>query len=1113
MKKILPLIIICFLISFNVSSQITLSHNIGNTPIKTDWTSCEDEEYWARTFTLSDFGITTSDQLIITSGQTAISNSYDGAFISFGFFSIDDNFPDSNPIYLGGEYVNAPEIGDTPEIIDITFNRPIVVPSGTKKLLVVVTQDDDIYNPDYKKVLIAGTKNDNDASWFKGCREHFSYITTDQLETPKPNANFFINVTGEKRSLINTKSNLTLSNNIGDDVLKTGIYSCSWGGINWAKTFDLKEFGISNNEEYIIKSGQIGLVDSSNWGINIEFNIYEIDDDFPSTFSESKLIGKSRSVSQFASPSNPHITIIYFKTPIIIKAGTKKILVEVKQLSSTASSAAGFAAGTAQDNGFSWFKSDSSGCPPFNEYKKTSELGVPNANFFITVNGEAKTIFPFEITNDNNCENKINNFSLTNQSEVKSVVWNFDDPTTGANNSSSSIDVSHQFSSPGVYNVTAEVIHVDNTSYTIPKEIEILEAPSITTPVSLKQCDNSDINGFSFFNLNEVKEKIIANPDNYTITFHEEKIEAENNGTVIPNLTNYKNEKVSSDKVWARIENSNGCFEVSEINLFVSTTQIPSTLIKSFYQCDDGTNTTDGIATFNFSSVTKDIVNIFPSGQQLIINYYRNEGDALSEANKIENVSNYQNTGYPNQQNIYIRVDSKVDNDCLGLGAHISLNVEKVPVANPVTINPECDNDRDGFYLFDTSTIDAKIKGSQTDVAITYFNEKGKQLSSPLPNPFKTASQTISAKIINTASKDEDGQCYDETSINFIVNSVPIANPVVAQERCDDDTDGIVNFDTSTIENTILGTQTGLVVKYFDSNNNLLPSPLPNPFYTSSQKIKVRVENPVYDVCYEETDIDFIVREKPTFDLIDEDIICMNNNPQLKISIEKPNGINSYTWRDENNTILGKQPTLEVTKGGLYKVIATSIYDCESIEKQILVKESSPSTINFNDLKVVDDSENNSIEINTTDLGLGNYEFRLLDKTSNVIRDYQDEPFFNNLDGGVYTLEVNDKNGCSPVSFDVSLLSFSNFFTPNGDGKNDFWQIKGISKTFYESGKVSVFDRFGKLIKTFSINDVGWDGYYNGNKTSTNDYWFIAELVDLNGNTRIRKGHFSLIRK
>ncbi|MDP5106617.1 MAG: PKD domain-containing protein, partial [Polaribacter sp.] len=434
-------------------------------------------------------------------------------------------------------------------------------------------------------------------------------------------------------------------------------------------------------------------------------------------------------------------------------------------------------------------------------------------------NGEVKTIFPFEITNNNNCINFSNDFSLTNQSEIKSVIWNFDDPSSGINNTSTNIDVSHQFSSPGIYNVTAEVTHIDNTSYTIPKEIEIFAAPNINPIVELKQCDNSDINGFSFFNLNEVKEEIITNSDDYTITFYEEKIDAENNGTAITNVTNYKNEIVSVDKIWARVENNDGCYRISEVNLFVSTTQIPSTLLNSFYQCDDGSNTTDGIATFDFSSVTSDITSIFPAGQQLIINYYRNETDALSEENAITDITNYQNIGYPNQQNIYIRVDSKFDNDCLGLGAHISLQVEKVPVANPVTISPECDNDRDGFYAFDTSTIQAKIIGSQTNVAVNYFDENGTQLPSPLPNPYVTTSQKITARITNTLSQDLDGQCSDETTIDFVVNSVPIANTVTPQEACDDDLDGIFGFDTSAIENTVLGTQTGLKVTYFDENN------------------------------------------------------------------------------------------------------------------------------------------------------------------------------------------------------------------------------------------------------------------------------------------------------
>ena len=358
-----------------------------------------------------------------------------------------------------------------------------------------------------------------------------------------------------------------------------------------------------------------------------------------------------------------------------------------------------------------------------------------------------------------------------------------------------------------------------------------------------------------------------------------------------------------------------------------------------------------------------------------------------------------------------------------------------------------------------------------------------------------------------------DGKCYEETILNFVVNSVPIANSIAPLEECDDDYDDIYGFDTSNIEKIIIGSQTGLVIKYYDENNNVLPSPLPNPFITASQKIKVRLENPVYDVCYEETEVEFIVRAKPRVSLMPEDIICITNNSKLEVKVENPAANLIYTWRDKEDKIVGSSHTIKVSKGGIYKVTATSKYGCNSEEQIINIKESSLSTININDIEVQDDSDNNYIKINTSNLGLGDYEFRLLDKNNNVIYNYQVEPLFENLVGGVYILELNDKNNCGSVLFEIALISFPKYFTPNGDGKNDFWQIKGIDKSFYKSGQINIFDRFGKPIKNLTINDLGWDGTYNGKTLPSNDYWFSVNLIKQNNEVKIRTGNFSLIRK
>ena len=71
---------------------------------------------------------------------------------------------------------------------------------------------------------------------------------------------------------------------------------------------------------------------------------------------------------------------------------------------------------------------------------------------------------------------------------------------------------------------------------------------------------------------------------------------------------------------------------------------------------------------------------LYPVGQVLDITYYQTITDALAEQNAITNASNFTNTSSPTTQNIFVRVDSQLDNECLGLGHHITLNVEPLPI-------------------------------------------------------------------------------------------------------------------------------------------------------------------------------------------------------------------------------------------------------------------------------------------------------------------------------------------------------------------------------------------------------------------------------------------------
>ena len=85
-------------------------------------------------------------------------------------------------------------------------------------------------------------------------------------------------------------------------------------------------------------------------------------------------------------------------------------------------------------------------------------------------------------------------------------------------------------------------------------------------------------------------------------------------------------------------------------------------------------------------------------------------------------------------------------------------------------------------------------------------------------------------------------------------------------------------------------------------------------------------------------------------------------------------------------------------------------------------------------------------------------------------------------------------------------MDYPRFFTPNGDGFNDTWEIKNLSSQ--PNAIVNIFDRYGKLVYSFKGNGYGWDGRMRNKMLPSDDYWFTITLE--NGKTV--KSHFSLKR-
>ncbi len=666
-----------------------------------------------------------------------------------------------------------------------------------------------------------------------------------------------------------------------------------------------------------------------------------------------------------------------------------------------------------------------------------------------------------------------------------------------------------------------------NSNALLPAILTINALP-VVVPITIIQCDD-DIDGVSDVNLTVKNNVISTNFALETFTYFRTFVGADTNSNdPLVKITNPTAYNTANTTVWARVTNANGCYRVVQITVIVSATNInPATFQRNFTVCDDFipsiSTDTDGFAEFNFSSVTADILALLPTPTSLYtIKYYKNGADALAEINEITNIASYRNVVL-NIQNVWARVDSNVNNACFGVGPFIKLTVEALPIANPIanTVYRQCDEaaSPDGIFTFNTATLESTILGVQTNKTVTYFNaanlpltdSNGVLITSPFPATFSSTSQTIRVRVTNNVTATNSGiPCFDETSITFTVDSRPVANPVVIPYSCDDlasgsDVDGKSSFITTGFQNTILGTQTGVTILYTFANGTTATS-LPDPFVTESQIVTVTVTNPTNTACTGTTTLNFIVKPLPKINLLGNEIVCIN----LPSNLVTLNGgiidgtsptLYTYVWKKDGVLLPNTTYAIGVNTAGVYTVeVATLVPFACSRTRTITVIASDIATL-LNPT-IVDLTDTNTVLVNVT--GAGNYEYSL----DLIDGPFQDSNFFDNVSLGSHIVYINDKNGCGKVSQNIIVIGAPRFFTPNGDGFNDTWNVIGVNTPKNSNSLIFIFDRFGKLLKQISPNGQGWDGTFNGQLLPADDYWYTLDLQE----GRSAKGHFALKR-
>ncbi|WP_228530238.1 T9SS type B sorting domain-containing protein [Tamlana sp. I1] len=1088
MRNIFSIFLLLTLVNLGYS-QITLSHNVGNTPIDTGMFSCEDkDEGWSRIFKLSDFGISANEQFVIKSGQVALSKSNSGARLQFNVYSIDANFPVfHHSLYprtvLGRRGIGqAPIIDGVPEVIKVDFDEPIIVPAGTERILVTVQKHVDSYNPESAQVFIAGTEADTGESWYEGCLENYSLKPTTELTIPVPNANFYINVTGDVLAVKSSGNTVRLSHNGCDDIIETNIHSCSSSYIYWARAFTLDDFGISSNEEFVINSGQVGI-NKTGWLPEISFNIYKIDDKFPASFSEADLIGSSQ--YQQLSPNidrSSQIVQVDFDTPIVIPADVERILVEVHK-GIVYGDGVAFIAGSTYDNAVSWQRGCTwvAGGSNFgNEYVSTADFGRPNANFYINVTGNVKHVTNnFEMNISNVCSEFLKEFSIEDKANVASVVWNFGDVASGVNNTSTNLSPFHDFSADGTYTITATVTGKNGSVEVLKETIDVKEPPTAYGINDVYACEDAYGSGISSsFNLSTIKQQVLKAQSNKVVTF------IDGSGNEYKALTNtFSNTIRDRETITVRVAHQNApcCYSETTFDLIINP--LPNLEhVKDLIVCESETK---GYSNFNLQQVKSSLI---ANNTNVDIEFYHENGQKIvSPLQTVENL-------VVNEEEISVRA-VYTDTNCFN-ETTFKLVVSALPIANSLDEIIGCDDNNDGISeYFDTSTIETEVLGGQTDMEVSYFDNSGKQLSSPLPNPYKNS--IANQEIITVRVTNPQTNCFSETLLLLNTASQPRVNTPQTLYGCNLG-NGFANFNTSHIENELIGNQSGLKISYFDTSGNILPSPLPLSFKNTQswkQNLKVRVENELNSLCYSETSFDLIVNELPVVNLEETYFLC-NLEPHLNLSVKR--NLDTYIWEYQDGTIISNIFEANLEAAGFYSLTIgetkNGIY-CENRIDFELIRSVLPIITNVEYKEL---SDNNFIEIYVS--GDGDFEYSI-DGFN-----YQSSHRFNNIHGGVYAVSVRDKLGCGEDFEEVTVIDYPKYFTPNGDGINDTWQIKGV--TNYSNAIILIYDRHGTFLKQISANSMGWDGTCKNKNMPSSDYWFTVKLNSTNNFS----GHFALKR-
>ncbi|MFQ3237732.1 MAG: hypothetical protein ACI9NI_000001, partial [Olleya marilimosa] len=223
-----------------------------------------------------------------------------------------------------------------------------------------------------------------------------------------------------------------------------------------------------------------------------------------------------------------------------------------------------------------------------------------------------------------------------------------------------------------------------------------------------------------------------------------------------------------------------------------------------------------------------------------------------------------------------------------------------------------CDNDNSGITVFDLTINEDDILGSQSDITITYYESEANAIDDvdPITDP---TSYTSAPTIVYIRLTNNVTGCFKVDSFNIDLAPKPILGTPEDLLGCDNNEDGIAEYDLTTNEAVLANGMTDLVFTYYldlsdaETSTNAITDTF--NYQSGSDTIYVRVENE--SGCFETTSFDLLfgIRPETTFNLDMPYEVCPNATSPITITAQAENYTASEVsikWYNEGVEIVGQ---------------------------------------------------------------------------------------------------------------------------------------------------------------------------------------------------------------